>query len=166
MVARYFSLGFLGMFIALAGVTLADQQDLAPAPRAVPPEPVRKDVLTQSPPREADSAQTPADDEEMTVLASGPIHEGFAQPYDAKPQPGPVAPKKPPEPIPEIPPDQKPEGNNIQWIPGYWSWDTDKNDFIWISGARARRLPTAAGAWPLEQDRSRLAMGCRPLGAC
>ena len=33
-----------------------------------------------------------------------------------------------------MPPDQKPAGQNIQWIPGYWSWDVSRGDFIWISG--------------------------------
>ena len=33
-----------------------------------------------------------------------------------------------------MPPDQKPAGQNIQWIPGYWSWDQERNDFLWISG--------------------------------
>ena len=33
-----------------------------------------------------------------------------------------------------MPPDQKPAGQNVQWIPGYWSWDVSRNDFIWISG--------------------------------
>jgi hypothetical protein len=33
-----------------------------------------------------------------------------------------------------MPPDQKPEGSNVQWIPGYWSWDDEKGDFVWISG--------------------------------
>ena len=50
------------------------------------------------------------------------------------PHPVPKASKRPPEPIPEVPPEQKPAGANVQWIPGYWSWDTDKNDYIWVSG--------------------------------
>ena len=34
-----------------------------------------------------------------------------------------MVPKQPPDPIQELPPDQKPSGQNIQWIPGYWAWD-------------------------------------------
>jgi hypothetical protein len=45
-----------------------------------------------------------------------------------------MVPKQPPAPIEELPPDQKPAGDNVQWIPGYWAWDDDRNDFIWISG--------------------------------
>jgi hypothetical protein len=22
----------------------------------------------------------------------------------------------------------------VQWIPGYWAWDNDRNDFVWVSG--------------------------------
>ncbi len=31
-------------------------------------------------------------------------------------------------------PDQKPEGTNVQWIPGYWSWDDERKDYLWVSG--------------------------------
>jgi hypothetical protein len=33
-----------------------------------------------------------------------------------------------------VPPDQKPAGQNIQWIPGYWSWDVSRRDYLWVSG--------------------------------
>jgi hypothetical protein len=76
----------------------------------------------------------PADEADVAVQARGPVHEGFAQPFDASPRPGPVVPKAPPDPVPEVPPDQKPEGDNVQWLPGYWSWDGDRNDWLWVSG--------------------------------
>jgi hypothetical protein len=76
----------------------------------------------------------PADEADIAVQARGPIHEGFAQPFEAAPRPGPVVPKAPPDPVPEVPPDQKPEGDNVQWLPGYWSWDADRNDWLWVSG--------------------------------
>src|SRR5262249_52370215 len=37
-------------------------------------------------------------------------------------------------PVPEVAPDQKPEGDNVQWLSGYWAWDDDNSDFLWISG--------------------------------
>jgi hypothetical protein len=74
----------------------------------------------------------PADD--LTVLAHGPIHEAFAQPAHLNPEPGPRVPKQPPAPLPEEPPDQKPDGDSVQWIPGYWSWDDDQNQYLWVSG--------------------------------
>ena len=70
----------------------------------------------------------------ITVLDRGPVHEAYAQPSKKDPGPTPVVPKKPPEPIPEQPPDEKPKGENVQWLPGYWSWDADKKDFVWVSG--------------------------------
>jgi hypothetical protein len=70
----------------------------------------------------------------VQVQTRGPIHEAYAQPFNQTPQPGPVVPKQPPDPIAEVPPDQKPEGENIQWIPGYWAWDNNRNDFLWVSG--------------------------------
>src|SRR5262249_14934551 len=48
--------------------------------------------------------------------------------------------KKPPAPIDELPPDQKPEGVNVIWIPGYWAWDDEAADFLWVSGVW-RNLP-------------------------
>lgn len=74
------------------------------------------------------------------LLTSGPIHEAFAQaiPYSA--EPGITVSVRPPDPIEEVPPDTKPEGDNVDWIPGYWGWDDTRNDFIWISGVW-RNLP-------------------------
>ena len=68
------------------------------------------------------------------VLTRGPIHEAFAAPVVHDPASGPVIPKQPPDPIQEMPPDQKPAGQNVQWIPGYWSWDVSRNDYLWVSG--------------------------------
>lgn len=72
---------------------------------------------------------------EPEVLTRGPIHEAFATPVVFNPVPPLVAPKPPPqEPVNEIPPDQKPEGADVEWIPGYWAWDENRNDYIWVSG--------------------------------
>ena len=68
------------------------------------------------------------------VMTRGPVHEAFAAPLVHDPKASPTIEKQPPEPIQEMPPDQKPAGQNVQWIPGYWSWDVSQNDFIWISG--------------------------------
>jgi WXXGXW repeat (2 copies) len=76
----------------------------------------------------------PAFGQQPDVLTRGPIHEAFAQPLDVTGGPTMALPKAPPPPIRELPPDQQPEGANVQWIPGYWGWDADKSDFIWVSG--------------------------------
>src|SRR5215468_6569743 len=77
-----------------------------------------------------------AANDDISVQARGPIHEAYAQPVDsgATLEQGPILPKKPPDPIPEEPPEQKPEGDNVQWIPGYWAWDADRKDYLWVSG--------------------------------
>jgi hypothetical protein len=68
------------------------------------------------------------------VLTRGPVHEAFAEPMTGQPQPGPIVPQQPPDLIDEMPPDQKPEGNTVQWIPGYWHWDDDSANYLWVSG--------------------------------
>jgi hypothetical protein len=89
--------------------------------------------------------EAPAQPEGVETLARGPVHEAYAQPVTAHPEPGPVLAKKPPEPIEELPPEQKPEGDNVQWIPGYWAWDEDTSDYIWISGFW--RVPPPGCRW-------------------
>jgi hypothetical protein len=69
----------------------------------------------------------------VEVLARGPVHEGYADTF-AESAPTPLVTKMPPDAIDELPPDHKPDGNNVQWIPGYWHFDEDRNDFMWISG--------------------------------
>ena len=70
----------------------------------------------------------------MQVLTRGPVHEAFAEIITFDPEPGLIVSKAPPTMIEESPPDQRPEGDNVAWIPGYWGWDDDRDDYIWISG--------------------------------
>ncbi|HZZ82820.1 MAG TPA: hypothetical protein VFE62_30250 [Gemmataceae bacterium] len=70
----------------------------------------------------------------IQVQDRGPLHDAIAQPFGVTPEPGPVVPNKPPAPIPEDPPEQKPDLPNVQWVPGYWAWDSDKKDYMWVSG--------------------------------
>jgi hypothetical protein len=81
-------------------------------------------------------AQTPDPNDEsgVEVLTRGPVHEAFAEPATYNPTRGVVVAGEAPVSIEEIPPEDKPEGDNVQWIAGYWSWDTDRGDFIWVSG--------------------------------
>ncbi|AGA25514.1 YXWGXW repeat-containing protein [Singulisphaera acidiphila] len=76
----------------------------------------------------------PQDVAGMQVLTRGPVHEAFAEPVVFDPQAGPLIPKEPPPQVEELPPDQQPEGTNVQWIPGYWSWDDERRDYLWVSG--------------------------------
>ncbi len=71
---------------------------------------------------------------ETEELTRGPIHEAFGKPIRFDPEPGAIVPKAPPAAVEEVPPDQKPEGDNVAWIPGYWAWDDDAKNFVWVSG--------------------------------
>ena len=77
---------------------------------------------------------TPEFPNDLNVLTRGPLHEAFASAHQANPQPTEPVYKTPPQPVDEVPPEYRPEGNNVQWIPGYWAWDDSQSDFIWISG--------------------------------
>ncbi|MFL5246107.1 MAG: YXWGXW repeat-containing protein [Gemmataceae bacterium] len=77
--------------------------------------------------------------EGVEVLARGPIHEAFATPT-TDPVPTLKIAKQPPKALDELPPEEKPEGNVI-WIGGYWSWDDDRKDFLWVSGTWRKPPP-------------------------
>ncbi len=68
------------------------------------------------------------------VLAGGPVHEAFAKPVSMDPQSPILVPRQPPENLQEVPPAERPAGAGIVWVPGYWAWDADRLDFIWVSG--------------------------------
>lgn len=83
------------------------------------------------------AAGDPAADEAELMpeeLTRGAVHEAYAQPVVFNPTAGDVVPQAPPEPIEELPPEEQPAGENVEWIPGYWSWDDDDNHFVWVSG--------------------------------
>jgi hypothetical protein len=86
---------------------------------------------TPAPPTPAAPAEA---EDGQQVLTRGPVHEAFAETVTFNPEPGIVVPKTPPAAIEEVPPEQRPEGTNVAWIPGYWGWDDEQKDFIWISG--------------------------------
>jgi len=89
-------------------------------------------LWTASAPRAEDAPADPS--QGVDVQARGPVHEAYAEPAETRPEPEPVVPKQPPDPVQEVAPDQKPEGDNIVWIPGYWAWDDEATDFTWVSG--------------------------------
>lgn len=82
----------------------------------------------------AEQDQQPADEEGMEIYTRGPLHEAFATPSETVNPASPVIATQPPELINEVPPEQMPEGTNVVWIPGYWAFDQDLNDYLWISG--------------------------------
>lgn len=83
-------------------------------------------------------AQQPAEPAGVEVQGRGPVHEAFAAPTQ-EPTATPLIARKPPAPIEELPPEARPEGD-VVWIGGYWAFDDERNDFLWISGCW-RALP-------------------------
>jgi hypothetical protein len=80
--------------------------------------------------------------QEPEVLGRGPVHEAFAQPVE----PGELAPgARAPQPPPAALEEQKPEGGNGQWVPGYWQWDDQRGEFVWVTGAM--REPPPGRKW-------------------
>lgn len=87
-----------------------------------------------------DEAKTQPGSQQPEILSRGPIHEAFGQPIHREPKIGPVVTKAPPAALEELPPDQKPDGEDVVWIPGYWHYDDQRGDYIWVSGFW-RRVP-------------------------
>jgi len=61
------------------------------------------------------------------------VHEAFAEPVTLEVQAGLIVTSRPPADIEEVPPPDRPQGDEFVWVPGYWSWDADRDDFIWVS---------------------------------
>lgn len=101
-------------------------------------------------------------EEGVEVLTRGPVHEAFAGTITFDPEPGVVVKRPAPEPIEELPPDQKPSGDNVAWIPGYWAWDDERHNYLWVSGIW-RSLPPGrqwvSGYWATSARNSQWTSG-------
>ncbi len=108
----------------------------------------------QTPPASAQAEELPPVPQGIEVLARGPVHEAFAS-LTGDPVPTQPVAKRPPAPIEEVPPAEKPEGN-VLWISGYWAWDDDRKDYLWVSGVWRTPPPGKqwiAGYWREEGER-------------
>jgi hypothetical protein len=139
------------------------QPDPVPVPLPVPGQvvPPAQPVPAGPPaPAQPDPAAQP-NQADVEVLAKGPIHEAYAATAEA-PAAAPVVAQQPPAPIEELPPDQKPAGDNVQWIPGYWSWDEETSKYIWVSGFWRQPPPGRVwvpGSWREVQGGSQWVSG-------
>lgn len=96
-----------------------------------------------------DAPPMPAE-EQPEVLTSGPVNEAFAEPVNLEAQTGQIAPIEPPPAIEEAPPPDKPAGANFAWVPGYWAWDLNRRDHVWVSACWRAAPPNMAwmpGYW-------------------
>jgi WXXGXW repeat (2 copies) len=129
----------VAIFAALFAGSVFTQEPLPPAP--VPAASGAQSQPTYSP--GTPLANPPQTQNGIDVLARGPIHEAFATPT-TEPTPTTPVDKPPPKPIEELPPAERPEGN-VTWIPGYWVWDDERKDYLWVSGTW--RAPPPGKHW-------------------
>ncbi len=122
-----------------------DSAARAPTPSQVPPVPIPPGEKKQE--GRLESILDPTGQYE--ILLQGPVHEAFGVPTEQSAK-SMVVDIAPPPPIQEERPAELPEGNNVQWVEGYWMWEADRKDFIWISGM-FREVPPGrtwvSGSW-------------------
>lgn len=102
--------------------------------------------------------------EDGEVLQRGAIHEAFAQPVLTRATPGPWLERKPPNAIREVPPEEKPEGENVRWIGGYWRMDEERDDFVWVSGFWRQIPPAWIGSRVVSKKGKRVGAGIPGFG--
>jgi hypothetical protein len=117
----------------------------AQAPGEPPPVPTENEINPPPPAPPRPGEPPPALEGDVVPQQRGPVHEAFAVPADKAPVAGPAVPRQPPAPVPEVPPEQRPEGDNVIWVPGYWGWDAGRNDYVWVSGCW--RVPPPGRNW-------------------
>lgn len=127
----------LAAFILMSVDLLPGLFTLTPASAQWAPFPVRRR------PAQTDATQQSG----VEVLTRGPVHEAFASPVSLDPEAGLLAPHAPPDPLDEGVPDEAPDftDGDAEWIPGYWAWDDEENEYIWISGVW--RVPPPGADW-------------------
>jgi len=130
----------LALILGVATVIFLGSRLLAQAP----PPPMPGDDYTQPAQPSGGNQALVGSQNGPEVLTRGPIHEAFAEVVSYNPQPGQVVSQEPPKAIEEVPPAEKPEGD-YTWIPGYWAWDQDHANFIWVTGAW--RIPPPGATW-------------------
>jgi hypothetical protein len=93
--------------------------------------------------------------EDREVLARGPVHEAFGEATATENASAPVVPKEPPAPVEEQVPEKKPANGSFSWIGGYWSWDEEGKEFLWVSGVWRIAPPGRSwmpGSWHKVED--------------
>ncbi len=115
---------YMGITSGLFSAALAILAIQSSGANAQPPAPAPVGPMTNA------EGNIPGQD----VLTRGPLHEAFAAPVNLSGAVPPIATKRPPEPINETPSAYQPQGEGAVWIPGYWDWDDQGGNYIWVSG--------------------------------
>ena len=135
--------------VGTASLVQSQTQNVSP-PNRIDRVALQDATAGQAPPSapQPDTAVPPpagAASDKVVELTRGPINQGFAEMTNMTPQPSPPVVKQPPAPIDEAPPDARPDNPDSTWVPGYWSWDAEGNNYIWVSGSW--RVPPPGHRW-------------------
>ena len=126
-------------YFTLLGALMVTPVLAAPPPPPAPPSngasaSGQAAAQVETLPQEQQTPGTTTASAEDNIALRGPLHEAFARPVSHDPIQQPVIRREPPKAIEEIPPEYRPDGDNIIWIPGYWSFEESEDEFLWISG--------------------------------
>ncbi len=83
-------------------------------------------------------AVAPVVAQQIEVIEDGVVHEAYLTPVRGSIVLDAVV-EKPPEPVLEKQPATVKDDMN--WVPGYWDWSVDRDDFIWVTGVWRRPPP-------------------------
>ena len=129
--ARALPFVFLSLTLTAHSLPAMQESPPVPAPTVTIPIPGTPNPM---PDRLSDPLVSEPTTQDGEAQLRGPVHEAFAEQFNQDPVEGVVIPQKPPELIEEVPPEVRPDGRQIEWISGYWSWDDEEADFLWVSG--------------------------------
>ena len=104
-------------------------------------------------------------DERGVELTRGPVHETFVGTVKFDPEQGTDVGRAPPDPLEERPPDRRPEGASVAWIPGYGARDGEQDDpsGAVACGAPCRRAASGQSIRPRASLAKRMSpCTCRP----
>ncbi|WP_182866823.1 YXWGXW repeat-containing protein [Stieleria mannarensis] len=130
--------------------------------RSVLPPPVVPPPIDETSNADLPQDHTSEEESDVEFMAAGPLHESYAEPYTADPQPAPTVPREPPPLVKELPPTLRPDSEKSTWVSGYWDWDPQRNDFVWVSGVWREVPPDrrwVPGYWEAEGDGYRRVVG-------